>query len=33
MFAKFNTKLRIVHIELVLGQLSHYTDWATCWMV
>jgi hypothetical protein len=33
MFAKFNTKLRIVHIELVLGQLSHYSDGATCWMV
>jgi len=31
--AKFDTKLHIIHIELELGQLIHYTNWATCWMV
>jgi len=31
--AKFNTKLWIIHIELELGQLSHHSDWATCWIV
>jgi hypothetical protein len=31
--AKLNTELRIMHIESELGQLSHYTDWATCWIV
>ena len=30
--AECNTKLQIIHIELELGQLSHYTNRATCWM-